>query len=113
MLLAGRGELYDGEDCSLCATNRGRGKQEEARGNPGDGNEGAEDPEDDGETGGCHRQESKRKKLGAGDIRGHMGSPRARKVGQAHLGAVLHEKGTGKGEEAPAIKYLGVWFEAG
>ena len=40
-----------------------------------------------------------------------MESPKARKVGQAHLGAVLHEKGTGKGEKAPSIKYLGVWFE--
>ena len=81
MLLAGRGELYDGEDCSLCATTRGRGEQEEARGKQGDGDEGAEDPGEDGETFSCHRQESKRKKLSAGDIRRHMGSPEVRTPG--------------------------------
>ena len=113
MILAGRGELYDGEDCSLCATTRRRGEQEDARGKQGDDDEGTEDPEDDGETGGCHRQDSKMKKLGVGDIRRHMGSPEARKAGQAHLGAVLHEKGTGTGKEAASIKYLGVWFETG
>ena len=52
-------------------------------------------------------------KQGTGNIQGHMGSPKARKVGQAHLGAVLHEKGTQKGEEAPSIKYIGMWFETG
>ena len=58
MLLAGRGEQYDGEDCSLCATNMASGDQEEAMGKQGDGDEGAEDPGDDDETGSCHRQES-------------------------------------------------------
>ena len=42
-----------------------------------------------------------------------MGSSKGSRVGQAHLGEVLHEKGTGQGEDAPAIKYVGVWFETG
>ena len=42
-----------------------------------------------------------------------MGSPRARQTEKARLGEVLHEKGTGAGEEAASIKYLGVWFETG
>ena len=47
MLLAGRGGLYDGGNCSLCATTRGRGEQEEAKGKQGDEDEfeGTEDPD--------------------------------------------------------------------
>ena len=117
ILLAGRGEQYDGDECSvtLCATARASngpasGEAQEA---PEAGEGDLEDPADKGEAGGCHRQKPKKKLLSAGDIRGHMGSPKARRIGQAHLGAVLHEKGTEKDEEAPAIKYLGVCFETG
>ena len=42
-----------------------------------------------------------------------MGSPKARRVGQPHLGAILNEKGTGQDEEAPSMKYLEAWFETG
>ena len=97
----------------VCTTDRGGGKQDNKKWDQGISDGGAEGPGEKGGTGSCYHQEHKRTKLGVGDIQGHMGSPRARQTGKARLREVLHKKGTGAGEEAASIKYLGVWFETG
>ena len=110
--MAGQGKRYDGEACSVCATARGRAVPVEEGDKAGNTAKHSRQGSDkflrgftlkatggqatQGKTGGCDRQGSKGGKPKE-DIRGYMGTSSKSRVGQAHLGEVLHEKGTGQG----------------